>query len=55
MEGHALANVGYQGDLNEAATKDYVDTELLFLMGSAEFQADLEKLRTLPLPQKLMT
>ena len=50
MEGHALTNVGYPGNLNDAATKDYVDTELLFFDGFSGVPGRLRKIENIAPP-----
>ena len=55
MEGHALTNVRNLVNDDDAATKDHVDTELLFFDGFSGIPGRLRKTENMPLPQKLMT
>ena len=55
MGGQAFTNVRNPVNINDAATKDYVDTEVLFYGGFSGISGTLKKLKTLALPQKLMS
>ena len=47
MEGHALTNFGYPVNLNDAITKDYVDTEPLFFDGFSGIPGRLKKIENI--------